>query len=125
MNEPEIHRVQIPQEVQEEAPDDEVVASSFEAQAWEALRQVYDPELALDVVNLGLIYELRVDPPQAYVRMTLTTRGCPLHGAIQSGVEAALRALPGIRQVHVELTWDPPWSPARLSAEARLVLGRR
>jgi len=48
-----------------------------------------------------------------------------LHGAIQSGVEAALRALPGIRQVHVELTWDPPWSPARLSAEARLVLGWR
>ncbi|GIW28409.1 MAG: metal-sulfur cluster biosynthetic enzyme [Meiothermus sp.] len=125
MNKSETPRVQSPQETQEVASLDQVAAPSLEAQAWEVLQQVYDPELALDVVNLGLIYELRVEPPQAYVRMTLTTRGCPLHDAIKGGVEAALRALPGIRQVQVELTWDPPWSPARLSPEARLVLGWR
>ena len=141
MNEPEVHgllkadetasssleaqRARAQGELPESTSHIETASSLLEDQAWEVLRQVYDPELALDVVNLGLIYELRLNPPEAYVRMTLTTRGCPLHDAIQSGVEAALRTLPGIQQVQVELTWEPPWSPARLSPEARQVLGWR
>ncbi|HEU4742076.1 MAG TPA: metal-sulfur cluster assembly factor [Meiothermus sp.] len=91
--------------------------------AWEALRQVYDPELGLDVVNLGLIYQVRLEPPQAFVQMTLTTRGCPLHDSIQGAIQRALTQLPGITEVRVELVWDPPWSPARMSAEARRRLG--
>lgn len=94
-------------------------------QAWEALKQVYDPELGVDVVNLGLIYEVRLEPPKAFVQMTLTTRGCPLHDSIRSAIEQALSTLPGISQVEVELTWTPPWTPARLSPEARQVLGFR
>lgn len=97
--------------------------NELEQQAWEALKQVYDPELAIDVVSLGLIYELRLKPPKAFVQMTLTTRGCPLHDSIQAAIERALRRLPGIQQVEVQLTWEPPWSPARLSLEARRALG--
>lgn len=98
-------------------------AETLEPLAWEALQQVYDPELGLDVVNLGLIYQVRLEPPQAFVQMTLTTRGCPLHDSIQGAIERALRQLPGIREVRVELVWDPPWNPARMSAEARRMLG--
>ncbi len=94
-----------------------------EQQAWEALRQVYDPELGLDVVNLGLIYRLQLEGPHAFVEMTLTTRGCPLHDALQAAVEQALLGLPGIERVSVKLTWEPPWTPARLSPEARKALG--
>lgn len=95
----------------------------LEEQAWNLLRTVYDPELGLDVVNLGLIYELKVDPPRAYVRMTLTTPGCPLHDSMGEAVRQALSRIPGIEEVAVELTVDPPWTPARLSPEARRLLG--
>lgn len=97
--------------------------SPLEEQAWNLLRTVYDPELGLDVVNLGLIYELKVDPPRAYVRMTLTTPGCPLHDSMGEAVRQALSRIPGIEEVAVELTFDPPWTPARLSPEARRLLG--
>ena len=95
----------------------------LEAQAWALLENVYDPELGLDVVNLGLIYELRVDPPLAYVRMTLTTPGCPLHDSMGDAVRQALSRIPGVEEVRVELTFDPPWTPARLSEKARRALG--
>lgn len=95
----------------------------LEEQAWNLLRTVYDPELGLDVVNLGLIYELRVEPPKAYVRMTLTTPGCPLHDSMGDAVRQALSRIPGIEEVKVELTFEPPWTPDRLSPEARKLLG--
>ncbi|GAA5336761.1 MULTISPECIES: metal-sulfur cluster assembly factor [Thermus] len=95
----------------------------LEEQAWNLLRTVYDPELGLDVVNLGLVYELKVEPPRAYVRMTLTTPGCPLHDSMGEAVRQALSRIPGVEAVEVELTFDPPWTPARLSEEARRLLG--
>ncbi|WP_243030759.1 metal-sulfur cluster assembly factor [Thermus altitudinis] len=95
----------------------------LEEQAWNLLRTVYDPELGLDVVNLGLIYELKVEPPRAYVRMTLTTPGCPLHDSMGDAVRQALSRLPGVEAVEVELTFEPPWTPDRLSPEARQLLG--
>ncbi|WP_114313437.1 metal-sulfur cluster assembly factor [Thermus caldifontis] len=95
----------------------------LEEQAWNLLRTVYDPELGLDVVNLGLIYELKVEPPKAYVRMTLTTPGCPLHDSMGDAVRQALSRIPGIEEVEVELTFEPPWTPDRLSPEARKLLG--
>lgn len=96
---------------------------TLEDQAWNLLRTVYDPELGLDVVNLGLVYELKVEPPKAYVLMTLTTPGCPLHDSMGEAVRRALMGLPGVEEVEVELTFDPPWTPARLSPEARRLLG--
>lgn len=95
----------------------------LEQLAWEALEGIYDPELGLDVVNLGLVYQVRLEPPQAFVQMTLTTRGCPLHGSIRGAIERVLTQLPGISEAQVELVWDPPWSPARMSAQARRQLG--
>lgn len=96
---------------------------TLEEQAWNLLKAVYDPELGLDVVNLGLIYELKVEPPRALVRMTLTTPGCPLHDSLGEAVRRALSFLPGVEEVAVELTFDPPWTPARLSPEAKRLLG--
>ena len=97
--------------------------NSLEEQAWNLLRTVYDPELGLDVVNLGLVYELRVEPPRAYVRMTLTTPGCPLHDSMGDAVRQALSRLPGVEEVEVEITFEPPWTPERLSEKARRLLG--
>lgn len=90
----------------------------------EALRQVYDPELGVNVVDLGLIYTMAVDE-QGYVtiEMTLTTPGCPMHESIGEGVGAALQEIPGITGSEVRLVWDPQWDPSRLTAEGRRELG--
>ncbi len=95
----------------------------LEEQALALLAQVYDPELGLDIVSLGLVYAVEVRPPKARVRMTLTTPGCPLHDAMAPAVERALERLPGVEAVEVVLVWDPPWTPERMSPEARRALG--
>lgn len=88
-----------------------------------ALATIKDPELGLDLVSLGLIYETRMEGASAHVRLTLTTPGCPLAGTIIEDVRAALRFLPGVHDVSVDLTFDPPWTPDRMSHEARAALG--
>lgn len=93
-----------------------------EAQAWEALAQVVDPELGLDIVELGLVYGLDVTPQRVGVTMTLTTAGCPLHEVIVAGVERALTT-PGGPQVDVEVVFDPPWTPERIGARGLRDLG--
>ncbi len=80
----------------------------------QALRAVVDPETGHDLIAMGMIYDLRLDRDRAIVTMTTTTPGCPLAGFLRMGVETALRAIPGIREVAVTLTWDPPWSPDRM-----------
>ena len=90
----------------------------------EALRTVRDPEIPLDLVELGLIYELLVKKGGlVYVEMTLTTPACPVAANMPSEVEAAIRTVPGVSDVRVKLVWSPPWSPERMSEEARLELG--
>lgn len=91
--------------------------------ALDALSQVIDPELGLDAVALGLVYELHLADGVAVVVMTLTTPGCPLHGSIRADVEARLIAVPGVDVVDVRLVWDPAWTPSRISAEGRAQLG--
>lgn len=88
-----------------------------------ALRTIKDPELGLDLVTLGLIYETRRTGSEAYVQLTLTTPGCPLIATIIEDVRAAIRRIDGIEQVKVDLTFDPPWTPDRMSDEARELLG--
>jgi metal-sulfur cluster biosynthetic enzyme len=95
-----------------------------DAQVWDALRQVMDPELGINIVDLGLIYDVQVRGGEVNVKMTFTMRGCPMHGTLVAGAEAAIRPLPGVEQVNVEVVWDPPWSPEMMSAEARARLGR-
>lgn len=92
--------------------------------AIKALQGVYDPEMPINIYELGLIYDLDVaDDGQVAVRMTLTAPNCPVAGSLPAEVERALRAVPGVTGVKLELTFDPPWSKDRMSEAARLMLG--
>lgn len=84
-----------------------------------ALGSVIDPEVGLDIVNMGLLYGLEVTGASVNVGLTLTSQGCPLGPAIVSMAREALEGVAGDRAVFIELRWDPPWSPAMLSEEGR------
>lgn len=92
---------------------------------WETLRQVDDPELGCNIVDLGLVYDVRVESGVVTVVMTLTTPGCPMHESIGWGVSKALLEVPGVADVQVDIVWDPPWSPDMMSEAARERLGVR
>ncbi len=88
------------------------------------LRNVYDPELPVNIYDLGLIYGLAVDERGVVdVDMTLTAPGCPVAQSFPAMVEAAIMQVPGVTAAHVELVWDPPWCQDRMSEEAKLELG--
>lgn len=90
----------------------------------EALRQIRDPELPVNIYDLGLIYGLDIDAGgRVEVRMTLTAPGCPVAQSFPAQVEAALERVEGVSRAHVELVWDPPWDTSRLGEAARLQLG--
>jgi FeS assembly SUF system protein len=90
----------------------------------EALRSCYDPEIPVNIYDLGLIYELNVDDAGAVsVRMTLTAPNCPVAGSLPAQVERTVRAVAGVTDVEVELVWDPPWDRGRLSQAALIQLG--
>ncbi|HKK05198.1 MAG TPA: SUF system Fe-S cluster assembly protein [Gammaproteobacteria bacterium] len=97
----------------------------LEEQVIEALRGVYDPEIPVNIYDLGLIYGLDVDAEArtAHVRMTLTTPGCPVAQSFPCTVECAVEAVDGIDKATVELVWDPPWTQDRMSEATRLQLG--
>lgn len=90
-----------------------------------ALRTVYDPEIPVNIYDLGLIYELDVDAASGKVdiEMTLTAPGCPVAQTFPGIVENAVLGVPGVSEAHVELVWDPPWSQESMSEAARLELG--
>ncbi len=96
-----------------------------EKQVMDALREVLDPELGLNIVDLGLIYGVDIAENQVNVEMTLTTPGCPLHNTMAQGAEMAVRRLPEVESAKVQVVWDPPWTPERMSEEARQYLGWR
>jgi FeS assembly SUF system protein len=88
-----------------------------------ALKTVYDPEIPADIYELGLIYRIDIaDDRLVSVDMTLTTPNCPSAQELPSMVENAVASVPGVREVKVEVVWDPPWDPSRMSDEARVVL---
>lgn len=89
----------------------------------ECLSQVYDPELGVNIVDLGLVYDITAQDGHVHVCMTLTTPGCPMHDTITSGVERALKGLPEVLSVEVEIVWQPAWSPAQMSDIAKQQLG--
>ncbi|WP_017754605.1 metal-sulfur cluster assembly factor [Calidifontibacillus oryziterrae] len=90
----------------------------------EELKAVIDPELGINVVDLGLIYEINIDEQNNVdITMTLTTPGCPLHDSITSGVKIALEAMDELNNVNVNLVWEPAWSPDKMSPDARKFLG--
>lgn len=91
-------------------------------EAWEALAGVVDPELGIDIVELGLVYAVELDGDAVGVTMTLTTAGCPLHDVIADGVERAL-VQAGASRVNVEVVFDPPWDPSRIGTVGLRELG--
>lgn len=98
---------------------------SLKEKVYNQLKRVMDPELNINVVDLGLIYE--VDLPEegaVHVTMTLTTPGCPLHDSIVSGVKYSLLDLEGISSVDVDLVWEPAWTPEKMTPEGLKALGR-
>lgn len=94
-----------------------------EARAIEAIQEIYDPEIPVDIYALGLIYELSVDPNgNAKVRMTLTSPACPVAEALPMQVQEKLIEVEGINDVDLQLVWDPAWTKDRMSDEAKLAL---
>jgi len=88
-----------------------------------ALREVEDPELGMDVVDLGLVYDVRVEEDKVTVTYSLTSMGCPAGAMIQEQMRDVVSSLEGVGEVVTDLTWTPPWSPEMMSDDAKFVLG--
>jgi FeS assembly SUF system protein len=100
------------------------VGQETEKKIVEVLRTCYDPEIPVNIYELGLIYEVNVnDEGHAYVKMTLTSPACPVAGELVSEVEAKTGTVDGVQSVEIDLVWDPPWDPSMLSEAAKLELG--
>lgn len=88
-----------------------------------ALKNCYDPEIGISLVDLGLIYDVQIKNDKVHIKMTLTTPGCPMHAFMVNDVEEKVKKLKGVKEVKVELVWDPPWTPDKMSKEAKKGLG--
>jgi FeS assembly SUF system protein len=88
-----------------------------------ALKDIYDPEIPVNIYDLGLIYGVEVDEGHVHVNMTLTTPHCPVAETMPTEVELRVGSVPGVGVVDVNLVWDPPWDPGKMTDEARLELG--
>ena len=98
--------------------------SDIQASVVEVLKSIYDPEIPVDIYELGLIYDVDIsEDGDATVTMTLTTPHCPVAESLPNEVELRVLSVPGIRDAAVNLVWDPPWDPSKMSDEARLELG--
>ncbi len=94
----------------------------IEAVVLEALKRVIDPELGVNIVDLGLIYDVQIDRGLVRVKMTLTTPGCPMHAALSEGARRAIRSLEDVSDAMVEVVWGPSWNPDMMSPEAKRLL---
>jgi metal-sulfur cluster biosynthetic enzyme len=92
-------------------------------QVVDALHMVEDPELGMDIVELGLFYDAEIDGPKVKVVYSLTSMGCPAGAMIQEDIVSTVAAIDGVEEVEAELTFDPPWTPDRMSEDAKFILG--
>jgi metal-sulfur cluster biosynthetic enzyme len=92
-------------------------------EVYDVLRACYDPEIPVNIVDLGLVYDVQIADQKIDVKMTLTARGCGMGGYIASEAEQRLLEIPGVEEAKVEVVWDPPWEPSMISAEGRKILG--
>ena len=92
-------------------------------EVFEALRVVEDPELGMDIVELGLLYDVAVHGSKVHVTYSLTSMGCPVGPMIEQQITETVAEMDGVENVESELTWDPPWSPEKMSDDAKFVLG--
>lgn len=101
-----------------------VVEENLKNQAIELLRTCYDPEIPVNIYDLGLIYDIQVTPDrEIHLRMTLTAPNCPVADYLPRHIEERLRAIPEVRDVKLDLVWEPPWDRSRMSDAAKLALG--
>ncbi len=92
-------------------------------QVYEALQSCYDPEIPVNIVDLGLIYDVEINEDKVTVKMTLTAPGCGMGPMIAADAKEKILGLPGVSDASVDLVWDPPWDPSRISEEAKEKLG--
>jgi probable FeS assembly SUF system protein SufT len=113
------------------APAEQAPSASGEVgedAVWDALRNVYDPEIPVNIVDLGLVYDLKIEPSadggsSVNVAMTLTAQGCGMGPSIAMDAQRRLESLPGVGEAHVRVVWDPPWNPNMISPEGKAKLG--
>lgn len=94
-----------------------------ESEVWDALRLVFDPEVPINIVDMGLVYDVRVEGKKVFVKMTLTMPGCMMGPSIAGDAQVRILALPGVEEANVEMVWDPPWHPSMMSEDAKIRLG--
>ena len=98
-----------------------------EQAVWDTLKEVYDPEIPVNIVDLGLVYDMRIEPADSgsrvQVRMTLTAQGCGMGPSIAMDAKSRIERLPGVNEADVEVVWDPPWNPHMISPEGKAKLG--
>lgn len=87
------------------------------------LKDCYDPEIPVNIWDLGLVYDIKIEADKVFVKMTLTAPGCPMHTFISEEVKGKLQSLEGVKEAYVDIVWDPPWSPDKMSEEAKAKLG--
>jgi FeS assembly SUF system protein len=87
------------------------------------LKECYDPEIGISLVDLGLIYDVKVDKDKVRIKMTLTTPGCPMHSMMAEDVKEKVSKIKGVKSVNIDLVFDPPWTPDKMSEEAKKMLG--
>jgi len=96
----------------------------LETQVVEMLRSCFDPEIPVNIYDLGLIYDVKVEPSGAVeIRMTLTSPHCPVAQSLPAEVQAKVKEVPGVTEAKVDVVWEPPWDPAKMSEAAKLQLG--
>ena len=111
------------EEIPPEAREKDPAKPADEEMLWAELRTIFDPEIPVNVVELGLVYRCELQGQEAQIDMTLTAPGCGMSDVLKRDVETKLAALPGVDQVTVEIVWDPPWDMTKMSEAAKLQLG--
>ncbi len=92
-------------------------------EVYDILRTCYDPEIPINIVDLGLVYDVHIEENKVHVKMTLTAPGCGMGPMIAGDAQEKLKELPGVEEAQVELVWDPPWDPSMISPQGRKALG--
>lgn len=105
------------------SPIPEPASGLAETRVWDVLRTCYDPEIPVNIVDLGLVYDVNIEAARVLVKMSLTAAGCPMAGMIAENARTAILSLQGVREAEVQIVWDPPWHPSMITVEGRKTLG--
>jgi metal-sulfur cluster biosynthetic enzyme len=105
------------------SPIPEPVSGLTEARVWDVLRTCYDPEIPVNIVDLGLVYDVVIENACVRVKMTLTASGCPMSGVMAENARTAILGLEGVREADVQIVWDPPWHPSMITVAGKKTLG--